>query len=75
MDELRRKICVAYDIDGERVEKMPYHQSDFHKATPIYENFQDGKTTYLALPTQVTYQKRRKITYKPWSTNAEFQFH
>ena len=26
------KICVAYDIDGERVEKMPYHQTDFHNA-------------------------------------------
>jgi adenylosuccinate synthase len=31
------KVCVAYDIDGERVERMPYHQSDLHKATPIYE--------------------------------------
>jgi len=32
------KICVAYDIDGQRIEKMPYHQTDFHKATPIYED-------------------------------------
>ena len=31
------KVCVAYDIDGERVERMPYHQSDLHKARPIYE--------------------------------------
>ena len=31
------KVCVAYDIDGERVEHLPYHQSDLHKATPIYE--------------------------------------
>jgi adenylosuccinate synthase len=31
------KVCVAYEIDGERVERMPYHQSDLHKATPIYE--------------------------------------
>jgi len=31
------KVCVAYDIDGERVERMPYHQSDLHKATPVYE--------------------------------------
>tara|TARA_B110000014_G_C19897705_1_gene464434 strand:- start:259 stop:723 length:465 start_codon:yes stop_codon:yes gene_type:complete len=38
MDALETvKICVAYDIDGERIEKMPYHQTDFHKATPIYK--------------------------------------
>lgn len=33
----RVKICVAYEIDGRRVEKLPYHQSDFHRAIPIYE--------------------------------------
>jgi len=38
MDTLETvKICVAYDIDGQRIEKMPYHQTDFHKATPIYK--------------------------------------
>ena len=31
------KVCVAYDIDGARVEHLPYHQSDFHAAVPIYE--------------------------------------
>ena len=31
------KVCVAYDVDGERVEHLPYHQSALHKATPIYE--------------------------------------
>ncbi|MEZ5168488.1 MAG: adenylosuccinate synthase [Acidimicrobiales bacterium] len=31
------KVCVAYDIDGVRHEQMPYHQSDLHAATPIYE--------------------------------------
>ena len=25
-------MCVAYEVDGERVERMPYHQSDLHKA-------------------------------------------
>lgn len=34
-------VCVAYDIDGERVEEMPVSQSDFHHAKPIYEYF-DG---------------------------------
>jgi adenylosuccinate synthase len=31
------KVCVAYDVDGVRFEHMPYHQSDLHKAVPIYE--------------------------------------
>jgi adenylosuccinate synthase len=30
-------VCVAYEIDGQRVEEMPYSQTDFHHATPIYE--------------------------------------
>jgi adenylosuccinate synthase len=32
------RVCVAYEVDGERVEAMPYHQSDLHKARPIYED-------------------------------------
>ena len=30
-------VCVAYEIDGKRVEEMPASQSDFHHAKPIYE--------------------------------------
>nr|WP_202451577.1 adenylosuccinate synthase [Streptomyces sp. SID4948] len=30
-------VCVAYEIDGRRVEELPYSQSDFHHAKPIYE--------------------------------------
>lgn len=37
----RVPICVAYEIDGERVEEMPVNQSDIHHATPIYE-YLDG---------------------------------
>ncbi|WP_026328612.1 adenylosuccinate synthase [Streptomyces sulphureus] len=33
----RIPVCVAYEIDGERVEELPYSQSDFHHAKPIYE--------------------------------------
>ncbi|MBC7724711.1 MAG: adenylosuccinate synthase [Burkholderiaceae bacterium] len=32
-------VCVAYDIDGVRVEEVPVSQSDFHHAIPIYEEF------------------------------------
>lgn len=30
-------VCVAYEIDGKRVEELPYSQTDFHHATPVYE--------------------------------------
>ncbi|MGC8464724.1 MAG: adenylosuccinate synthase [Acidimicrobiales bacterium] len=36
-----KEICVAtsYEIDGERIERLPYHQSDFFKARPVYQTF------------------------------------
>jgi adenylosuccinate synthase len=34
-------ICVAYSIDGERVDEMPMTQTAFHHAKPIYEEL-DG---------------------------------
>ena len=30
-------VCVAYDVQGERVEEMPVNQSDVHHARPVYE--------------------------------------
>jgi len=30
-------VCVAYEIDGVRIEELPASQSDFHHAKPIYE--------------------------------------
>ncbi len=30
-------VCVAYDVDGVRMEEIPVSQSDFHHAKPIYE--------------------------------------
>ncbi|HUP99789.1 MAG TPA: adenylosuccinate synthase [Aeromicrobium sp.] len=37
----RIPVCVAYDVDGERVADMPMTQTGFHHAKPIYEFF-DG---------------------------------
>lgn len=34
-------VCVAYDVDGERVDEMPMTQTGFHHAKPVYEFF-DG---------------------------------
>ncbi|MGQ4617501.1 adenylosuccinate synthase [Nocardia sp. R7R-8] len=31
-------ICVAYEIDGERVEQMPTTQTEFHHAKPVFEH-------------------------------------
>ena len=36
-------VCVAYEVDGVRLDEMPVNQSDFHHAKPIYEEF-DGWT-------------------------------
>ncbi len=30
-------VCVAYEIDGQRVDEVPMTQTDFHHAKPIYE--------------------------------------
>jgi len=42
LDEV--KVCVAYEIDGVRHDHLPYHQSDLHKAVPIYETLPGWKT-------------------------------
>ncbi|AXK31817.1 adenylosuccinate synthase [Streptomyces armeniacus] len=33
----RIPVCVAYEVEGVRVEELPYSQSDFHHAKPVYE--------------------------------------
>ncbi len=35
----RIPVCVAYEVDGQRVEEIPVNQTDFHHARPIYEEF------------------------------------
>ena len=30
-------VCVAYEVNGERVDELPPSQTDFHHAKPIYE--------------------------------------
>ncbi|RFA16227.1 adenylosuccinate synthase [Subtercola boreus] len=49
-------VCVAYDVDGVRVDEVPVSQSDFHHAVPIYEEFEGwdeditGARTFDDLP-------------------------
>ena len=33
----RVPVCVAYEIEGRRVTELPFSQSDFHHAVPVYE--------------------------------------
>jgi adenylosuccinate synthase len=35
----RIPVCVAYDVDGVRHDEIPMTQTDFHHATPVYEEF------------------------------------
>jgi adenylosuccinate synthase len=32
-------VCVAYEVDGERLDEMPMTQTDYHHARPVYEAF------------------------------------
>jgi adenylosuccinate synthase len=49
-------ICVAYEVDGKRVDDMPMTQTDVHHAVPVYEElpgwFEDlsGCRTFDELP-------------------------
>ena len=49
-------VCVAYEVDGVRHEEMPYDQSQFHHAVPVYEEFEgwqediSGARTFEDLP-------------------------
>ncbi|WP_067441740.1 adenylosuccinate synthase [Nocardioides jensenii] len=40
----RIPVCVAYEIDGKRVDEMPMTQTEFHHATPVYEFFEGWKS-------------------------------
>ncbi|GAA2233812.1 adenylosuccinate synthase [Herbiconiux moechotypicola] len=52
----RIPVCVAYDVDGVRVDEVPVSQSDFHHAKPVYEEFEGwsdditGARTFSDLP-------------------------
>ncbi|MEJ7764949.1 MAG: adenylosuccinate synthetase, partial [Acidimicrobiales bacterium] len=38
------KVCVAYEVRGRRVDRLPYHQSDLHDAVPVYEELPGWET-------------------------------
>ena len=50
------KICVAYDLDGQRIEHFPSHSDDLRRVKPIYETLEGwqqdvtGLTKWEELP-------------------------
>ncbi|PVG84402.1 adenylosuccinate synthase [Nocardioides gansuensis] len=52
----RIPVCVAYEIDGQKVDEMPMTQTEFHHAKPVYEFFEGWRTdisgcrTFAELP-------------------------
>jgi len=66
LDEVETiKICVAYELDGERMEVPPINTTDFARCTPIYEEYEGwmsktfGITEYDDLPEKAkAYLKR-----------------
>jgi adenylosuccinate synthase len=42
------KVCVAYELDGERYAHLPYHQSTMHNVKPIYEELPGWRTDLTA---------------------------
>ena len=66
LDEVETiKICVAYELDGERMEVPPINTTDFARCTPIYEEHEGwmsktfGITDYDDLPEKAkAYLKR-----------------
>jgi len=66
LDEVENiKICVAYELDGERMEVPPINTTDFARCTPIYEEHEGwmsktfGITEYDDLPEKAkAYLKR-----------------
>ena len=43
------KVCIAYEVDGTRVETLPYRIADLERATPIYKVFPGWSSTLPAV--------------------------
>ena len=42
------KVCVAYEVEGRRIEHWPDNQSVLHKVTPVYEELPGWRTDLSA---------------------------
>ena len=44
-------VCVAYEVDGRRLDEMPMTQAEFERATPVYEHFEGWNTDITGIRT------------------------
>jgi len=58
-------VCVAYDVDGERVTELPMTQTGFHHAKPVYE-YLPGWTEDIS--------SARSVDYLPPNARAYVQY-
>ncbi len=50
LDELAYlDVCVAYELDGQRIEMPPLSAEDYHRCTPIYERLPGWQTSTLGV--------------------------
>ncbi len=67
------KVCVAYDVDGERYTSVPEHQVRFEHAKPIYEELPAGSATSPVAAALMSCRKRLRTTWRLsriWHTPA-----
>jgi adenylosuccinate synthase len=56
------KVCVAYELEGERYRHLPYHQSVMHHVTPVYEELPGWKRD-LSSATERTHLPKPALAY------------
>jgi adenylosuccinate synthase len=59
------EVCVAYELEGEVFEHLPYHQSVMHKVTPVYETLPGWQTDLSGITErrQLPEQAQRYISF------------
>ena len=61
LDELDEiKMCVAYELDGKKLDYLPATIEDQLRIKPVYKTFQDGKLLLMELKILNYYQKMQK---------------
>ena len=56
------KVCVGYEVDGDVLRYPPYHQSELHRAVPVYESLPGWKCD-LSSMTQRAQLPERAVQY------------
>jgi adenylosuccinate synthase len=68
LDEI--KVCVGYEIDGERIETFPAVSQDLQKIKPIYETLEGWKAETLGVTKSKTCRRKRVNTLNSYQTQS-----